>query len=63
VLSSQCEVGNVKLLRGNWNDNFIDEMCAFNKGSHDDQVDAATAAYRALVIAPNTPLTSRYGAR
>jgi len=46
--AAQCEVGNVKLLRGDWNDTFLDELCVFPKGSHDDQVDAATAAFRVL---------------
>jgi predicted phage terminase large subunit-like protein len=39
----------VKLLEGPWNQGFIDELCAFPNGAHDDQVDAATAAFRALV--------------
>ena len=47
--ASQCEIGMVKLLEGPWNQGFIDELCAFPNGAHDDQVDAATAAFRALV--------------
>src|ERR1700758_2988167 len=42
--ASQCEIGMVKLLEGPWNQRFIDELCAFPNGAHDDQVDAATAA-------------------
>lgn len=62
-LAAQCEVGNVKLIRGSWNDTFINELCAFNKGAHDDQVDAATAAYRALSLIQTVPLQGSYGAR
>ena len=28
---------------------FVEELCAFPNGAHDDQVDAASAAFRALV--------------
>jgi predicted phage terminase large subunit-like protein len=61
--ASQCEIGNVKLLRGAWNEIFIDELCAFNKGAHDDQVDAATAAFRALVLTEQGPLQGKTSAR
>lgn len=47
-LSSAAEGKRVKLLRGNWNDAFIDEATAFPKGSHDDQIDAASTAFNAL---------------
>jgi predicted phage terminase large subunit-like protein len=47
--AAQCERGFVKLVEGAWNGNFVDELCAFPNGAHDDQVDAASAAFRALV--------------
>lgn len=48
--AAQCEHGNVKLLKAPWNDKFIDELCAFSENcNHDDQVDAATAGFRALM--------------
>lgn len=46
--ASQCEQGLVKLLDAAWNQPFIDELCAFPMGSHDDQVDAVSAAFRAM---------------
>jgi predicted phage terminase large subunit-like protein len=46
--AAQCEHGYVKLVEASWNTAFIDELCAFPNGAHDDQVDAATAAFRVL---------------
>jgi predicted phage terminase large subunit-like protein len=47
--AAQCEQGFVKLFEGPWNRAFVDELCAFPNGAHDDQVDAASAAFRALM--------------
>ena len=44
-LAAQAEGGTVKLLRGPWVKDFLDEVECFPLGSHDDQVDAATLAY------------------
>jgi predicted phage terminase large subunit-like protein len=46
--AAQCEHGFVKLVEGDWNQAFVDELCAFPNAAHDDQVDAASAAFRAL---------------
>jgi predicted phage terminase large subunit-like protein len=46
--AAQCEHGLVKLVEGPWNKAFIDELCAFPHAAHDDQVDAASAAFRQL---------------
>lgn len=43
--SAACEAGNVRLVRGAWNGDFIDELCAFPTGDHDDQVDAASGGF------------------
>jgi predicted phage terminase large subunit-like protein len=50
--AAQCEHGCVKLVAGAWNNAFIEELCAFPHGTHDDQVDAAAAAFRALIRRP-----------
>jgi predicted phage terminase large subunit-like protein len=47
-LAAQCEVGNVKLVRANWNKAFLDEIEFFPFGRHDDQVDAAASAFNVL---------------
>ena len=48
-LSSQAEAGNVKLLRGAWIGDFLDELEGFPNGAHDDQVDSASGALAGLV--------------
>lgn len=50
-LAAQCEAGNLYLLRGPWNDAFINEFCLFPNGEYMDQVDAASRALmRALMV-------------
>lgn len=46
--SSQWNAGNVKIVRGSWNDTYLNEMYAFPNGKHDDQVDASAGAYLRL---------------
>jgi predicted phage terminase large subunit-like protein len=50
--AAQAEAGNIKLLRGPWNDAFLDEVCTFPAGSHDDQVDALSDAINELALGP-----------
>jgi predicted phage terminase large subunit-like protein len=52
--AAQCEHGNVMLIAGPWNTAFIEELCAFPNSAHDDQVDAAAAAFRTLVRRPKS---------
>lgn len=47
-LSSAAEHGNVKLVRGTWNEAFLSEFENFPGGAHDDQVDAASGAHEQL---------------
>jgi predicted phage terminase large subunit-like protein len=46
-LSSQLNAGNVKLVKGDWNKEFIEEFRKFPKGKHDDIVDATSLAFNA----------------
>lgn len=55
-LSTQIEAGNVKLVRGAWNKDFIDELKTFPVGKHDDQVDAASGALNKLAVPVKTGL-------
>lgn len=45
AFASQVEAGNVKLVKGDWNKDFIEEMILFPNGKHDDQVDACSRAF------------------
>ncbi|MDP9233573.1 MAG: phage terminase large subunit, partial [Actinomycetota bacterium] len=47
-LSAVAEAGELRLRRAPWNGTFLDELCAFPLGSHDDQVDALSGAYARL---------------
>jgi len=46
--SSMCQAGFVRLVRGAWNDPFIEIHVAFPKGKYDDDVDAASSAFNEL---------------
>lgn len=47
-LAAQWGAGNVFLVKADWNANYIEELCAFSSGKHDDQVDASSGAFSAL---------------
>jgi predicted phage terminase large subunit-like protein len=46
--SAQCEAGNVKIVRGAWNDPWLDEMTLFPNGLK-DRTDATVRAYSRLI--------------
>lgn len=48
----QCEAGNVYLVRGPWNRAFLAIICSFPFGKNDDDMDAASCAYNAVVLLP-----------
>lgn len=45
---AQCQAGNVRLVRGDWNEAWLDEICSFPVGRNDDQVDATSNAANAI---------------
>lgn len=47
--ASQVNVGNVKMLRGEWNNGLINEMRMFPNGKHDDRIDALSRAFSELI--------------
>lgn len=47
--ASQVNVGNVKMLKGAWNEGLINEMRLFPNGNHDDRIDACSRAYAELL--------------
>ncbi|WP_312969724.1 phage terminase large subunit [Acinetobacter gerneri] len=46
--AAQVNVGNVRMLRGDWNKDFKDELRNFPNGKYKDQVDAAADAFNDL---------------
>lgn len=48
MLATKAMGGRVRMVRGEWNDAFLDELAAFPKGRFKDRVDAASSAYNYL---------------
>jgi predicted phage terminase large subunit-like protein len=48
--AAQVQAGNVQLLKGDWNREFLDEHEHFPVGTYMDQVDACSAAFSALTL-------------
>ena len=46
--SCAAEKRHIKVVRGNWNSDFFDELEAFPNGEHDDQVDTLSGAFDLL---------------
>lgn len=46
--AAQAEAGNVSILAGDWNREYLDELASFPYGSFDDQVDASSRAFNML---------------
>lgn len=58
-VAAQVNVGNVSMLRGDWNSAFVTELRAFPNGANDDQVDGLSRAFAELIVqrvATVTPL-------
>jgi predicted phage terminase large subunit-like protein len=49
--SSQAEAGNVLVLRGTWNERWATELESFPTGAHDDDADATSRVFNALMQA------------
>ncbi len=56
--SAQVEAGNVKLVQGDWNAAFLDEVCSFPAAQHDDQVDAFADALNELALGSSYTLAN-----
>lgn len=48
-LASQWRQGNVYLIRGGWNKDYLDELISIPDGRHDDQMDATSGAFNWLM--------------
>lgn len=52
--ASQVNVGNFAIVRGPWNQAFLDELAAFPNGLKDDQVDALSRAF--AMVGTSSPI-------
>lgn len=52
--SAAAEVGNLYLLKGKWNQGFIDHVCMLPFGAHDDIGDALGQGYNMLALGTNS---------
>ena len=50
-VASQCNAGNLGIMRAPWNAAFVDEMRNFPAGKWDDQVDALSRAFTMAMLA------------
>jgi predicted phage terminase large subunit-like protein len=57
-VAAQAEAGNIVMLRGQWNEAFLDEVSVFPNGQFADQVDALSRAFQHFVLAPRLPTIS-----
>lgn len=57
-LAAQAEAGNLFLVRGSWNEEFIKEACLFPYGKWSDQVDAGSRAFGELITKGRTRLAA-----
>lgn len=48
--SVQIEAGNVRMLEGSWNKDYIDELKMFPASKYKDQVDASSGAFNKLAV-------------
>lgn len=49
---AQAQAGNVRLLDADWNGPYLDELCSFPTGGHDDLVDASSGAFNMFANGP-----------
>lgn len=59
-VSAQAEVGNIKIVKGNWNDAFLEEITSFPAGTYKDQTDALSRAFAELIPQPAVLTVTRY---
>jgi predicted phage terminase large subunit-like protein len=63
ALAVQAEHGNVLIVRGEWTEAFLDELCNFPNARHDDQVDAASSAFNFLTTGVSDTRSASAGPR
>jgi predicted phage terminase large subunit-like protein len=57
-LAAQAEAGNIKIVRGPWNEEFLSELETFPASKYKDQVDALSRAFARHIRVPYIPLVA-----
>ncbi|MEB3419915.1 phage terminase large subunit [Salipiger marinus] len=60
--SAQAEAGNVKVLRGPWNEGWFSALEGFPEAKHDDEADSTSRAFNELSKPTPTAIFATYGA-
>jgi hypothetical protein len=55
-LVARSEQGKLAIVRGGWNLAFVDQLCSFPEGQHDDMVDAVSGGL--TMLSEYTPFVS-----
>lgn len=55
--AARAEAGKIKLVQGSWINEFLNEVCAFPNGTHDDQVDTVSGGVQ-MIAAPRRILAA-----
>ena len=50
AITAKCEAGRVKLIRGAWNEAFLNELCGFPRMKHDEAVDTLVEVVRCELL-------------
>ena len=58
-VASQCNVGNLSIVRGAWNSAFLGELASFPSGAKDDQIDALSRAFSMIAVRPRSAMSFR----
>lgn len=54
IIQPKAESGRIKLFKGNWNDDYLTQLCGFPRASHDEQVDNTGYAVHHYFMSNNT---------
>ncbi|MCE5332694.1 MAG: hypothetical protein LLF95_11230 [Bacteroidales bacterium] len=54
TIQPKAESGRIKLFKGNWNDDYLTQICGFPRAAHDEQVDNTGYAVHHYFITQNT---------
>lgn len=58
---TQAEAKNVRLLKGEWNSIYLNELCSFPNGLNDDQVDGTSCAFNSIEDQPKKQTRATWG--